>query len=314
VREPLVTVVVTTRDRPASLGAAVSSALSQTVGDVEVVVVDDGSREPVALGTSGPRLRLARNERPVGLSAARNAGLELARGRWITFLDDDDALLPRMVERSLEAAAASSLSPPVGVLSGVRVVDESGAVLEEFGAVPIPRCSGDILERLHAVRYKNGLFVPVDALRAVGGWDPAIRAWEHDDLLLRLNRRCSIEAVPDAMYLLTDHAGARLTRDFLTCAVGIRTTLRKHRSIFWSDRRAHARYLAEMSKDFLKAGVWLPALGAATRSLVRDPARPHAARQWVGALVGPRAKSWYLTQRGVMAAQAVETRRDGALP
>lgn len=311
--EPLISIVVTTRDRPAYVDAAIASALDQTAGNPEVIVVDDGSVAPVAPIASDPRLRLVRTERPVGLSAARNMGAELARGRWITFLDDDDTLLPYMVERSLDAAAESSLPVPVGVLSGVEVVDERGRNLDEFRPVPIPRHSDDVLERLHAVRYKNNLVLPTDVFRSVGGWDPAIRAWEHEDLLLRLNRRCSIEAAADITYRLTDHSGTRLTSDYLTCAVGIRVTLEKHADVFGADRRAHARYLGEMSKDYVKAGAWLPGLSGATRSLVRDPRRRHAARQWVVALLGPHVRSWYVRRRDRVRDSRDEPEREGAL-
>ena len=75
------------------LRAAVSSALAQADVSVEVVVVDDGCAVPIrdVLGISDARLRLLRVPHG-GVSRARNAGLDVARGRFVRFLDADDVL------------------------------------------------------------------------------------------------------------------------------------------------------------------------------------------------------------------------------
>jgi glycosyltransferase involved in cell wall biosynthesis len=89
---PAVSVIVPTRDRPALLPTAVESVLEQSLGDVEVIVVDDGSREPARL-PADPRLRVVRFPSSRGLAAALNAGAREARGRWLGHVDDDDRLL-----------------------------------------------------------------------------------------------------------------------------------------------------------------------------------------------------------------------------
>jgi len=85
------------RDAEATLTESVRSALGQTVGDLEVVVVDDGSRTPVreVLAELGdPRVRVIRHERSVGVAAARNAALAAARAPLVSQLDADDAWEP----------------------------------------------------------------------------------------------------------------------------------------------------------------------------------------------------------------------------
>ncbi len=94
---------------------AVASVVAQTVDDWECIVVDDGGGElpdehdPAALGD--PRVRVLRRDQPGGPAAARNAGIDAARGRIITFLDDDD----RYRADRLEIAAAGLTDPDVGV-------------------------------------------------------------------------------------------------------------------------------------------------------------------------------------------------------
>jgi glycosyltransferase involved in cell wall biosynthesis len=269
------------------------------VEDVEIIVIDDGSATPVAIPSGDPRVRCFREEKPLGLSGARNAGLRRARGDWITFLDDDDRLLPDMIEVSLRTAQASSLPPPVAVISGVELVDESDRVKETSRGFPIPRGNNYLSSEYKdsEPKYKTSLMAPTEVLRSIGGWDPALTAWEHADLLIRLNGVCSIEGIARVTYRATDHSGPHLRKDYLALAEGLRTTLVKHRAQFAWNRRLHAWYLAEMSKDYIKAGRWLPAIDCATRSLIRNPRRPHAVRQLIGTLLGPRVKSWYTRNR-----------------
>lgn len=309
---PQATIVITTRDRPEFLDRAVESALRQSVQDVEIIVIDDGSTLPATLRSVDPRLRCVRQEVSVGLSGARNIGLQLARAPWITFLDDDDRLLPHMLETSLRAVEGSSLPPPIAVVSGVEVVDKSGHVLETSRPSPIPR--GDNYLHQRKYKYNCNLLAPVEVLRSIGGWDSTIVAWEHDDLLVRLNAECSIEGISQTTYLATAHSGPRLTTNFLACADGINRTLAKYPQQFASSPRLHARYLAEMSKNYLKAGMWLPAVGGATRSLIRNPRRRHALRQWVGSLLGPRVKSFYLRNRERRNELGRQPQRGGTVP
>lgn len=86
---PWVTVIVPTYGRPVHLPEAVSSVLDQAQTDLECVVVDDASPEPVTLAAD-PRLRVVRRSTNGGPAAARNVGLEAARGEVVCFLDDDD--------------------------------------------------------------------------------------------------------------------------------------------------------------------------------------------------------------------------------
>lgn len=99
---PQLSIIIPTHNRPHLLIAAVQSALNQTYADLEVVVVDDASTEPVQL-PENPRLRVIRLEKSVGGAGARNVGTREARGRWVTYLDDDDYLLPHMADKDTSA-------------------------------------------------------------------------------------------------------------------------------------------------------------------------------------------------------------------
>lgn len=99
--KPLFSVIIPTRDDPALI-RAVRSVLGQTVGDLEVIVVDDGSEPPVQPTIDDKRVILERHPAAKGPAAARNTGVSLARGRYIAFLDSDDEYRPERLKRALE--------------------------------------------------------------------------------------------------------------------------------------------------------------------------------------------------------------------
>ena len=99
-----VSVVVPTYNRAELLRQTLQSILAQTILPLEVIVVDDGSTDHTAemCAGFGESIRYFRQENQ-GLSAARNAGIQRARGEWIAFCDSDDLWRPRKLEVQLAA-------------------------------------------------------------------------------------------------------------------------------------------------------------------------------------------------------------------
>lgn len=113
---PRVSVIITTCARPHLVGRAVSSALAQSLRDIEVIVVLDGP-DPVTLATlqsmNDARLRLHVREIGRGQPAAINSGVQLAQSTWTALLDDDDEWMPEKLEAQLRIAQSSACSSPV---------------------------------------------------------------------------------------------------------------------------------------------------------------------------------------------------------
>jgi succinoglycan biosynthesis protein ExoO len=135
---PAVTVLIAAYQAEPFLGGAVASALNQTFRDLEVLVVDDGSRDrtvEVARTAAGgdPRLSVLRLTRNGGVSAARNAGLRAARGRWIAPLDADDAFaeqrLAQLVGEADRLGADLLADDVVAVRNGVPTLGGFAAPL-----------------------------------------------------------------------------------------------------------------------------------------------------------------------------------------
>jgi GT2 family glycosyltransferase len=109
---PLVSVIIPCKDGAAWLGAAIGSCLGQTWKNLEIIVVDDHSSDAslrVASGYEAPAVAVLESER-TGASAARNLGLERARGEFIQFLDADDVLDPDKIRVQMERLAAGPQS------------------------------------------------------------------------------------------------------------------------------------------------------------------------------------------------------------
>lgn len=116
----LISVVIPTYRRPVALRAAVLSALRQTYTHTEIIVVADGpdAATRAAVVDLDARVRYFELPENAGPAAARNVGIAQSRGEWISFLDDDDLMLPERLERQ-----AAVLDPTVPrVLSACRLV------------------------------------------------------------------------------------------------------------------------------------------------------------------------------------------------
>ena len=114
--EPLVSVVIPTRNRPYLVARAVHSALTQSLVEIEVIVVIDGPDEMtlhILDQIDDHRLRVSMLPRHLGLSDARNGGVREARSQWIAFLDDDDEWLPQKLEIQLQTAKQSAYDNPI---------------------------------------------------------------------------------------------------------------------------------------------------------------------------------------------------------
>ncbi|MEA5502349.1 glycosyltransferase family 2 protein [Halotia wernerae UHCC 0503] len=244
--KPLLSIIIPTHNRPHLIGHAVKSALDQTMDDLEVIVVDDASIQPIDL-PNHPRLRTIRLSKPHGGAGTRNVGLEAALGRWVTFLDDDDRLLSHMAAISLEALSQTTLPAPVAVISGLEKVNCQGQVITTLLPPPErPRGAHFSLEKLEpgkSYTTKQTLVVETEVLHKIGGWDNSFRSRVHSELFFRLNLACSILGLPIVTYQLCSHEGERVSRNPILRQESFLRLVRKHESLFKAHPKSFAQFV-----------------------------------------------------------------------
>lgn len=243
---PQLSIIIPTHNRPHLLPLAVQSALNQTYQDLEVIVVDDASSEQANL-PDDPRLRVIRLEQGVGGAGARNVGTQAARGRWVTYLDDDDCLLPNMAEVSLVALQETEVSPPVAVISGIQKVNEHGEVLStRLPPSQCPKGSYFFLETPEPGRSyhtKQTLVVERDLVLKIGGWDETFRSRVHSEFFLRLNPECTLIGLPIVTYHLLSHTGARVSGNPMLRQESFHQLIQKHRNAFESHPKMFSEFV-----------------------------------------------------------------------
>lgn len=127
---PQISVIVPTYNREHVLERALDSIVAQTVDDWEIIVIDDGSTDgtPDVAARYGSRLKdrfTYVHQENRGAGAARNRGIDAARGRYVAFLDSDDEFLPTKLERQL---ALLDLRPKLGLVYSDYVIIETDGI------------------------------------------------------------------------------------------------------------------------------------------------------------------------------------------
>lgn len=182
----LVSVVIPARDAAATLARAVRSVREQDYAAVEVLVVDDASRDATASIAGSLGARLIRLDRPQGAAAARNAGIAQARGGLIAFQDADDEWLPGKLRRQVSLLQADP--DAVFAACGARLIGQDGRDHGPLYDGQIPVAGAQAWRGLLA---RNTIATPCviarrHALAAVGPFDTTLPVAEDQDMWLRL--------------------------------------------------------------------------------------------------------------------------------
>ncbi|MGZ6296948.1 MAG: glycosyltransferase family 2 protein [Candidatus Limnocylindrales bacterium] len=269
-------VVIPTHARPALLMRAVLSALAQTVPEVEVIVVVDGSdpatHEALA-GLADPRLRAIELPTNGGACVARNRGVVEARADWIAFLDDDDEWLPTKLEVQLPLALGSRFSEPV-VSCRVRLGTEGHEYVLPRRLPAADERIADYMFIRHGLLHGEG-FIQTSTILASRRlllrvpFDEALSGWHETDWLIRA--------------LALDGAGLEMAPQVLSSWDSAGDRPRISASIDWRDafallrarrtllsRRAYAAALLSVIGDVAAAEHDPRAFAAIWREAVRN--------------------------------------------
>lgn len=186
---PRCCIVIAARNMERFIAATMASVLEQSLQAIEVVVVDDGSTDATVTAATlrnDPRVQVI-STGGQGVSRARNAGLGACRSPYVLFLDADDLLAPGALEPMFVALEAHPRA--VACVARHAKIAEDGRMLAGPGPHGAPLPAQDPLRALLTKNYLvNGgtVLMRTNAVRAVGGFDPALRLGEDWDLWCRL--------------------------------------------------------------------------------------------------------------------------------
>lgn len=209
--EPKISVILPVYNVAPYLEESMNSLLSQTFADFECILVDDGSTDASGAicdryAAQDPRVRMVHRENG-GLSAARNSGLDIARGKYISFVDSDDLLHPQFLEILYRAAVETGAE--ISVCDFQRFQDGTSP------DVPVPKGRRKLLNQREALWALVNFNDRISCIRMTVAWNKLYRrelfdrlrypeGKLHEDeflihrLLLRAERVCLCE---DVLYL-----------------------------------------------------------------------------------------------------------------
>jgi glycosyltransferase involved in cell wall biosynthesis len=207
---PRASIIIPTYNRAAVLGDAIRSALAQTLTDIEVIVVDDGSTDstPELVGTFGDRITYVSIPHCGRPGTVRNLGLRVSHGEYVAFLDSDDLILP---DKLAVQAAVLDAHPNAGLAysNGYFFRDDPGHRLGYvLDGMPTP-CGDGFADLLRG----SFLFPAVVLIRrscfdTAGGFDEGLVCAEDYDLWLRLAAHFSMLYIPGCVAAIRRHKGS----------------------------------------------------------------------------------------------------------
>lgn len=218
---PTVSVLMANFNGASFIEGALASVLNQTLADLEIVVVDDGSTDDsvariTAVAATDARVRLFRREASGGPAAARNLALDQARGRWLAIVDSDDLIHRDRIARLVDHATRDAVDIAIDDL---LIFSEAGAAKPFFRKQLARRASSIDLasyvasNRLFGRAPALGFAKPLirrEALDAAGvRYDEGLIVAEDYDLIARLlHAGLRMRAYPELTYFYRKHAAS----------------------------------------------------------------------------------------------------------
>ncbi|HEY4930990.1 MAG TPA: glycosyltransferase [Terriglobales bacterium] len=208
---PLVSVIINVLNGATTLSEAVDSVLTQSIDDWELILWDDCSTDSSAeilAGYADSRIRYIRSEKQVPLGQARQRAIDVARGEWIAFLDQDDIWCPHKLERQLAQGRGRN---DIALIYGRTVrfypsgTERDYDQSHEYASLP----EGGIFTEL----FTNSCFIAMSsatfrrsAIAEIGGIPDSITLIPDYYLYTAIARRFSAAAVQDVVCRYRMHA------------------------------------------------------------------------------------------------------------
>jgi len=244
---PLVSIIIPTYNRPELLERACNTAYQQSYNNIEIIVVDDNSPTDYSevLSSLEPlNIKYIKRDLNGGGSAARNTGIDIAKGEFIAFLDDDDLWHEKKIEKQV-----ASLSEKVRA-------SHCGYELSSSGVKRIEKKSLITLTDLcvnNKLASTTGLLCCTKILKRMK-FDESLKRAQDWDLYLRIAKETDFAYVQEALYTYDDGDHERMSNRFALLSIAEYKVklgmLKKHKEILNKD--AYEYHVAELILPSLK--------------------------------------------------------------
>jgi teichuronic acid biosynthesis glycosyltransferase TuaG len=270
----LVSIIIPAYNAEKYLRDTIDSAFAQTYSNFEIIVVDDGStdRTKNILAEYGNKIRVVRQTNK-GSAAACNAGVAVASGTWVCFLDADDIWLPNKLALQVERCKGSVISHTDSVCFGDAIVGEIRRSSFE------PPYSGQVLKELLVVNFisKSTVMMRRDVFNHYGGFDESYVTCEDWPFWINVCAEHELGYLPEAMVRYRVHLKSKsmISRRTLTARLRIINAAFGPGGVAQSLSHLRNKSLASAYQVTChyasESGDWKFALNCALRALWYDP-------------------------------------------
>ena len=274
---PLVSVVIPAFNADRTIDRALASAFRQDYQPLEIIVIDDGSTDDTArvAGCRDRQVHLLRLGQNRGVAAATNAGLNVARGEFIAFLDADDEWLLGKLQAQLDLLLRH---PDLTFVCGPwREVELSGriAVQPPHGVLSGP-CRRTVWRELLAGSFvlKSTVVARAAHVSSTGGFDESLLVAEDQDMWIRLAMLGPVGWHPEPLTVHYETQGSLTQRyalrekDFVLPMVAKHVAARRHELSSTEIRRIFGTRYAQVGRSLYQAGRYMSGLHYLCRSIL----------------------------------------------
>jgi glycosyltransferase involved in cell wall biosynthesis len=232
----LVTVYIPTHNRSELLMRAVKSVLEQSYPAIDLIVADDGSSDDtyqklLPLIESG-QVIYVKNETPRGACVARNLALAIAKGEFITGMDDDDAMEPNRVEHLLREYLSGQYSC---IASSIKERTPQGDIVRKLDVGEV-----HLSDLLHYNILGNQILTFTKYLKAINGFDPNMPAFQDYDTWVRLVEKFgpAYKSSEPSYIWFTDHSYGRISESSTSRIKAFEFFYQKHHHLMTDAHKA----------------------------------------------------------------------------
>ncbi|MGE5458064.1 MAG: glycosyltransferase family 2 protein [Methanococcaceae archaeon] len=235
---PVFSIITPTFRRPEMLKRNIRSVLSQTYGNYEHIIVDDGNdpeTDMIVRSFGDERVRLLKHNLPKGAAASYNTGMKAAKGEFISFLDDDDEYMQEYFEKII---AQFSTSSEIGFIwTGIeRVNDREDGSEYIIRKVVWPAIFTDFetgMASATSIGNGYGVCIRKKCLNEIGYYDEELLVGEDTDFLFRLAANYKFATIPEILVRIHSHERDQLTgkQNFSKRIEGKETILKRYKVV-----------------------------------------------------------------------------------